>query len=304
LVSVLYESKSTILGEGPVYCELTKNLYWVDIKGKKLHIMNMENHHHDEKNFNEVVGCVCLTGHLNKVVVALKTGLHLFDLKENLSHSLVSRNDCGDRETNRFNDGKPDPHGRMWIGTMSEDLSNIQAVIGHGALYSFENNKSTLRQPNITVSNGLAWSSDHTKLYYIDSVPGAVYQYDYDINTGNISNRREIIKFPSNSGRDWGLPDGMTIDSEDMLWIAHWGGACISRWNPNNSEMLEVIEVPAYQVTCVCFGGENFDQLYISSARDGLSQDKLEKFPLSGSLFYIPNMKVKGVPPFRAKISN
>jgi len=138
------------------------------------------------------------------------------------------------------------------------------------------------------------------KMYHIDSPPKEVYQYDFDVETGEISNRKVIIKI---TDQQLGYPDGMTIDGEGMLWIAHWEGACITRWNPNTGECLQMVSIPAYKVTCLCFGGDNGNTLYITTARVNLNNDTLQKYPLSGSLFCIKNLPFHGTPVHRAKLN-
>jgi len=212
---------------------------------------------------------------------------------------LLSRERFEDNPMLRFNDGKPDCKGRLWIGTMHviETEENRET----GTLYCFCNELNVFpRQRKVSVSNGLCWSLDNTKMYYIDSPLKEVYQYDFDVETGEISNRRVIIRFHD---KKWGYPDGMTIDNEGMLWIACWEGACVTRWNPDTGEILSTIVVPAYKVTCVTFGGEEGNTLYITTARINLSNEILERYPLSGSLFCIKNAPYYGTPTHRAKIN-
>jgi sugar lactone lactonase YvrE len=269
--------------------------------GKKLNIFNTKTKQNESFVLESRIGCLCLTDESDNLVLALQDGLYKFNVKTKSMTLILNRREFeNDKCNHRFNDGKPDSMGRMWIGTMNhiETTENL----GSGFLYSFENNKPTVRQTGITVPNGIAWSLDNSKLYFIDSPAREVYQYDFDVHTGNISNRKVIIKFIDSNERYWGFPDGMTIDKEGMLWIAHWGGACVTRWNPDKGELIEIIDVPSYQVTSVCFGSDNMDSLYITSAKVNLSEELLQKYPLSGSIFCIPNMKVQGFPSFKAKV--
>ncbi|MNI83568.1 L-arabinolactonase [compost metagenome] len=104
---------------------------------------------------------------------------------------------------------------------------------------------------------------------------------DYDLESGSVSGRRTVVKLPEGAGG----PDGMTIDSEGMIWVAHWNGGCVSRWNPHTGEQLATVEVPAPLVTSCTFGGGHLDELYITTARSGMSPEELERWPLSGGLF-------------------
>ncbi len=187
----------------------------------------------------------------------------------------------------RFNDGKVGPNGNFWIGTMEKhcapNAGNFFCVTPEFQ-YSFQ-------IPNTSVSNGMAWSSDKKKFYYIDSPTFEVKVFDYDNIGGTISNEKSLFNIP----KDYGSPDGMSIDEEDMLWIAHWGGNCLRRWSPSTGQVLEKIEVPAPHVTSCCFGGKDLKTLYITTARSGLDQKQLEEYPLSGGLF-VYESDVKGMP--------
>jgi sugar lactone lactonase YvrE len=116
---------------------------------------------------------------------------------------------------------------------------------------------------DVTISNGMAWSLDRQTFYYIDTLSFEVAAYDYDDATGNINNKRAVIKIAAGDGS----PDGMTIDNQGMLWIAHWDGWQVTRWDPNTGAKLLRIELPAARITSCTFGGENLQDLYITSAK-------------------------------------
>ena len=134
---------------------------------------------------------------------------------------------------------------------------------------------------DITVSNGLAWSADRGTMYYIDTPTRCVFAFDFDLDTGVIANRRVAIRVPD----DHGSPDGMSIDSEGMLWVAEWGGWRITRWNPDTAENLGQVDLPCARVTSCAFGGPDFDHLFITSARIGPDEETLKEQPLAGGLF-------------------
>jgi sugar lactone lactonase YvrE len=136
-------------------------------------------------------------------------------------------------------------------------------------------------ETNITTSNGLAWNSAATIMYYIDTATRQVAAYDYDIDTGAISGKRVVIEVPD----DMGPPDGMTIDQDGMLWIAIWGGWRITRWNPDNGALLASYEVPTAKTTSCCFGGSTLRDLYITTARIDTPEEDLESQPTAGGLF-------------------
>jgi len=154
------------------------------------------------------------------------------------------------------------------------------------------------REDKITISNGLAWSLTDRAFYYIDTPTMKVVRYDYDNGTGAIGNKETIINIP----REAGFPDGMTIDSEGMLWIAHWGGWQVTRWNPATGLQLTSIKLPVSNVTSCTFGGDTLEDLYITSARKGLNETELRKQPLAGSLFVIKNFGHTGVPATEYKL--
>ncbi len=189
---------------------------------------------------------------------------------------------------NRFNDGKCDPRGRFLAGTM--DLGEQDPL---GSLYSFDGKTVTKLLGGTIISNGLTWSPDYKTLYYIDTPTRIVQAFDYDLDSGAIANGRTLITIPESLG--W--PDGMTSDTQGNLWVAMWGGAQITKWNPNTGQLLEQIPVPAMNVSSCVFGGKNLNELYITSARKGLDEATLTRYPLTGGLFRLQT-DVEGMPTF------
>jgi len=165
--------------------------------------------------------------------------------------------------TNRFNDGKCDPEGRFWAGTMPLNASSKT-----GSLYrlTYQNGEFLTKKmlSDITISNGICWSLDHKKLYYIDSPTYHVKEFDYDVKTGEI--QPDHYRICIEIGKHQGMPDGMTIDSEGMLWIALWGGNAVNRYDPNTGKLLLTIHTPVSKTTAVAFGGQKLDELYITTA--------------------------------------
>ena len=190
---------------------------------------------------------------------------------------------------NRFNDGKCDPAGRFWAGTMPNDETGPT-----GALYVLETDLTVHKKlDNVAIANGIVWSHDNSTMYYIDTPTGTVDAFDYDLGTGAIANRRSVITIPSEDG--W--PDGMTIDADGNLWVAHWGGFRITCWNPNTGELLHTVRAPAPNTSACAFGGPDLDQLYITTACKGVDDATLAEFPLTGGLF-VADVGVKGVKAF------
>lgn len=271
--SLVFDAKAQ-LGEGPVWDYQHQRLFWLDIEGGRLHChypLTNENNHWD---FKEMVGALGIMANGN-LLMALESGLAVFSMNtKRLERLNVLKNT---NRKMRFNDGKCDPYGNYWIGTMHKEF-----LPGSGNLYKVDPLFSpSVQIENTTISNGMAWSSDGSKFFYIDSPTYEVAVFDFDKNTQQLSNRNSLFKIPSS----YGSPDGMTIDNEDMLWIAHWGGGCVRRWDPATGEVLQEISVDAPHVTSCCFAGENFNMLYITTARSGLTEEELKNSPLSGGLF-------------------
>jgi sugar lactone lactonase YvrE len=155
---------------------------------------------------------------------------------------------------------------------------------GAGSLYCLGIDQQVRQMiTHVTVSNGLAWSLDHRTMYYIDTATQMVVAYEYDLERGAIANRRVAIQVPVGHG----YPDGMTIDADGMLWVAHWGGACVTRWDPIRGVALQSIPLPVTNVSSCCFGGADFADLYITTARQGLSEKELVKQPAAGGIFCV-----------------
>jgi sugar lactone lactonase YvrE len=186
----------------------------------------------------------------------------------------------------RMNDAKCDPQGRLWAGTMAFDMRPAG-----GALYRLDPDATVATLlPSVTISNGIDWSLDGLTMYYVDTPTLRVDCFDFDPATGSISNRRPFVEIE----RPAAYPDGLTLDAEGNLWLALWGGWGVRCYNPKG-ELIATVDVPAAQTSSCAFGGENFDELYITSARGGVPDDDLANQPHAGSLFRV-RPGVKGRP--------
>ena len=198
----------------------------------------------------------------------------------------------------RMNDAKPGPDGTFWAGTMAFEKTSGAAELLRLGL----DRTVTTVVDDLTIPNGLDWSADETLMYFVDTPTGWLDVFDYDADTGEITNRRHVADVtgdPTASvapGR-CGVPDGLTLDSEDAIWVAANGAGQVRRYLSDGHLDL-VIDVDASRVTCCCFGDEDLRTLYISTARDGLTDDELDAQPCSGSLFAV-RTEVAGRPPFR-----
>ncbi len=263
------------LGEGPCWDARNKLLYWVDIERYKLHIYNPATKTDRAINVGQHIGAAVVR-QSGGLLVALREGFfHLDPTTEQLTHITDPEPECPD---NRFNDGKCDPAGRFWAGTMH--LPETKMNCGH--LYCLDTDLSVRRRvDDVSISNGLAWSADAKTMYFVDSPTRQCVAFDYDKASGGITNRRVVVEIPEGAG--W--PDGMTIDAEGMLWIALWDGWRVARYNPHTGALLDEIKLPVARPTSAVFGGDNLETLYITSASTRLSDDALAEQPLAGSIF-------------------
>lgn len=276
---ILYDIKAT-LGEGPVWDLRAQTLYWLDILNKRVYA-NAD----VIAELDEFIGC--LTPRQRGGFVLAKR-LSFWMLKLDSASSTFLAAPADEPATNRFNDGKCDPRGRFLAGTM--DMNEKDPT---GSLYSFDGKSVTKLISNVTISNGLTWSADGKTFYYIDTPTREVKAFDYDLDAGTIANPRAAVTIPESLG--W--PDGMTSDTQGNLWIAMWGGAQITKWNPNTGQLLEQIPVPVLQPSSCVFGGKNMNELFITSARKGLNDAALKQYPLSGGVFRVKT-NVEGLPLF------
>jgi len=237
------------------------------------------------------VGCCAPTRNSKKLLIGTQEGLQILDLETSQIITMVHLHKLEPGKLkNRFNQGRVDAKGRLWAGTIYISLTSKQDVQQHqGTVYSLEPDGSVFRKiENVSTSNGIAWSLDSLVMYHTDSITRSVAAYDYDLEKGEISNKRIAINVPDNLG--W--PCGMTIDAEDKLWIALWEGSCVTRWDPISGTLLHKIILPTPHITNLCFGGDKLDVLYVTSARSKVDR---VRYPSGGSIFAITNIGVKGV---------
>ena len=266
------------LGEGPYYDPRFKRFSWVDILGKK--ICFIEDNKKKEFDLPQLVGAAIPMADGKGFLLALEDGLYTWD---DGKISLYADLKNVYKDYWRSNDAKADNKGRVWVGATAE---------GHdpeGNLYIYDNNKFRCMVPGTKISNGMAWNSDKTKFFFSDSAEHGVFVFDYDEESGEIKNRK--LLFPIEDG----VPDGMTIDSEDNLWVAVWGGYRVEKRSGATGELLDTIKVPAKQVSSCCFGDDDMKTLYITSAGIGQSGE------LDGCLFKC-RVDVTGVAPDYAAV--
>ncbi len=284
----LIVQRPSTLGEGSIWDARRQVLYWIDIRESQVFIFDPATNTNRAINVGSHVGTV-VPRHSGGLILALRDGIASLDLQTEKVEMLVPvDNQPGQL---RFNDGKCDPAGRFWVGTL-----NYQEKKGAASLYRLDIDQTLHRMlTDLTISNGLVWTRDHKTMYFIDTPTREVWAFDYDLAAGAISNKRTVIKVPVNMG----YPDGMTIDSDDNIWVALYGGAQVAHWNPKTAELLDVVHVPgAKHVTSCALGGKDLNDLYITTAAQGVDSeaDKRDQ-PHAGSLFRV-RVQSRGVEAF------
>lgn len=272
-----------LLGEGPLWSARDEALYWVDILGHRLHRYAIGEGQRTWQ-FDEEVSAIAERADGKGLIVTRRHSFASFDPRSGEMTKLADIEN--DIPGNRFNDGKCDSLGRFWAGTMDFDCERTT-----GSLYRLSPDLSCTRiDSNYIVTNGPAWSADNKTLYHNDSVNGRVYAFDFDLESGTVSNKRVFLQF----GKEDGSPDGMTTDAEGGLWIAHWGASKVTRHAPDG-KVLQTIMLPCSQITSCAFGGPGLTTLFVTSAANGLSREQLEQEPLAGGLFAL-NLDIAGFP--------
>jgi len=273
---VLGDVRAT-LGEGLCWSPGAQALWWVDILEHRLYRDALSGAH-DAWPFDETISAVAERSNGAGLAVTLRRGLALFDPA---SRALV-RLDEPERERtgNRFNDGKCDTRGRFWGGTM-----DFAVRAPTGALYRFDAEGRAERAIDLgwIVTNGPTWTQDGRTMFVNDTVHRRVVAYAFDPDTGAVGASREWLALPAADGH----PDGMTTDAAGRVWIAHWGGACVTCHDPATAAELARIALPTDHVTNVAFGGPGMTTLFISSAKFELSDAQLAAQPLAGALFAV-----------------
>lgn len=283
----IISEKTEVLGEGPTWDSKLKRLYWIDIKGMKYSFLDDGGNHKKTIKTSGMISSI-VPSKSGKMYATMGHGYYRIDINNGTEELLgeVER----EFPNNRFNDGKVDPFGNYWAGTMDmqekNPTGNLYVMTYDGQI------KKVLT--GFTISNGLAWDTEKLKFYHIDTPTKKVMCYDYDEKL-SLKNPKVAV----NMGNEVGFPDGMNIDCDGNIWVASWAGNHISRWNPDTGKKLETISLPATNITSCVFGGRDSKTLYVSSAKLTDTQERNDA-DMGGSIFKI-NTEVNGTETYQYK---
>ena len=266
------------LGEGPIWSANTNSVTWTDITQNTFHTADIDTGRTMSFGVPSMVGAIAHSKEGGYIAATQKGFARIgVDGKYSPLHTFLP-------DDMRMNDGKVDPSGRFWAGSMALSFEK-----GRGSLYVLEKDNSYRSiLDDITLSNGMGWSPDAQYFYYIDSVPGVLKRFDYDLYTGHISNPKDLITFDSSSG----IPDGMSMSSDGKIVIALWDGRRIEIYEPSGEKVSEITLGVSRPTSCT-FAGPNRDILIVSTASQGI--DRADE-PLAGKILAVTGTGLSGLP--------
>jgi D-xylono/L-arabinono-1,4-lactonase len=280
-----------VVGEGPLWHEAEGRLYWSDIVTGRLFRYDPASGHHEQIFAGEQVGGFTIQED-GSLLLFMERG-KIASWRDGALTTLIE--DIPGVRATRFNDVIADPRGRVLCGTMSRHFEG-EPGRRDGQLYRLETDLTyTVLLEEIGVSNGMGFTQDQRQLYYTDTSTRDISRFDYDAETGSISNKRQFVYVPEEPGQ--GAPDGMTMDAEGCVWSARWGGSCLVRYAPDGSE-LQRIQFPALKVSSAIFGGPDLTDLYVTTA--GGDQKDVDGAG-AGALFRV-RPGVRGVREFHSRV--
>jgi sugar lactone lactonase YvrE len=272
------------VGESPLWHPQQKRLYWVDIPGKKVHRFDPATGRNETFPTPEIVPCLAFRASGGLVLLLRK---HIAYFNPDAGTLEIGQELEADQPDNRFNDGRVDPQGRFWPGTMSD--KDMKAPTG--GLYRLTPDKQIVRfRDQIACANGSAWSPDGRTMYFTESFRFTIWAFDFDHATGDLSNQRAFVTLPKGEV----FPDGLCVDADGFVWSNHVGAGKVVRYDPTGKAERQV-QLPVPRAAGSTFGGENLATLYVTSLRENMSAEQLAQFPLSGSLFAI-DVGCRGIP--------
>ncbi|KAM3961187.1 regucalcin [Aphomia sociella] len=286
--------------EGPHWSTAENALYFVDITGQKVHRLDGVSGNVTTQyiNYGPVSLVVTVKDYPKLILVSSRAEMYFLpwdSASGEMSLRLVTVVDLG-LPDNRINDGKVDAKGRLWFGTMGKETAGVidkdKATLYMMDEHNHEHPEEKVRP--VSISNGIAWTSDNKYMFYIDTPTRNIDVFDFELDTGIIRNRRTLFSFQANNVT--GSPDGMTIDTDGNLWVACYNGAKVIKIDSRAGKLLEQHKIEATQVTSVMWGGPDLSTLYVTTSRRGLSPAELAQQPEAGSLFAIYGTGSRGFP--------
>ena len=263
---LIYYAGNRLL-EGPLWDEENQLLYFISIEDKMIYSFNEETTEIQSYPTNSPVGAAVLMDD-ERILSAEKDGFYLIDIQSKERTFAMQPNED---ERLRYNDGKLDPKGRFFVGTMGYE----EIIEGAASLYVIEDGNARELLSDLSLSNGMDWSEDGQTFYHIDTPTNKVMSYTYNVETAELSNPRIVVEIT-----DGGSPDGMCLDIDGGLWVAEYGGKRICKWDTDTGDLLVEIPMPVSNITSCCVGGLEKNTLYITTAQ---ADDE----PLSGGLFKV-----------------
>lgn len=277
-MEVVSEDRAT-LGESPLWHGSEELFYWVDITAERLFSYDPESDHTELRHDGLMVTALCEVEGGGLVLV---TPRGLFVLRDGQLDTLAPLSLSGDVRTN---DGKCDPGGRVWFGTM--DLETTRPV---GELLVFDGRALRVVHDGVILSNGLGWSPSGDVFYHVDTGRHLIYRHDYELDTGSVSNREVLVDLSESSAS----PDGLAVDVDGNLWVAMWDGWRIDVFD-GNGENIHRESLPAQRPTSVAFGGVDLSDLYVTTASEGIEYADFDEHPHAGKLLRLAP-GIRGLP--------
>lgn len=271
------------VGEAPLWHRKEKRLYWLDIPAGRVYYYSPETGTHDLAFEGDPVGGFTIQSD-GSLLLFMDHGA-IRRLGDGKVTTLIE--EIPEERNTRFNDVISDPVGRVFCGTMGTN----QAA---GRLYRLDTDGSlTVVLEGVGISNGMGFTPGQDGMYYTDSSKGEIYLFDYNIESGELTNRRIFVRVPPQEGE----PDGLTVDAEGCVWSARWNGSCLVRFDTEGRELFR-LKLPAKKVSCLTFGGEDYRDIYISTAG---GENRPEEGPGAGALFCV-NLGIPGKPEFESRV--
>ncbi|MCD6520489.1 MAG: SMP-30/gluconolactonase/LRE family protein [Anaerolineae bacterium] len=272
-----------VTGEGPIWHPDEGRVYWLDIPMGKMFRYDPTTGKHEQCYQGESVGGLTVQADGTLLLFMNRGAIKVW--RDGFLGTILP--EIPEERDSRFNDVIADPRGRVFCGTMAtkERLGRLYRLNLDGTI--------EVVLEGVKVSNGMGFTPDRKQMYYTDSGRREIYIFDYDEETGNLTNRRLFVRTPEGEG----VPDGLTVDAEGYVWSARWDGGCLVRYAPDGTEDMR-IQFPAKKVSSVIFGGEDYTDIYVTTAG---GNNKEANGPGAGALFRI-NLGIRGVPEFRSRV--